>query len=97
MTRTQTRCAVALFLVILFTWPFALLARTDLRSRAGTELVSSEARVGDVSALWAFLVSLWSKSGSSVDPSGNQGSAPNNATPHRGAEEGSSLDPDGHV
>jgi hypothetical protein len=98
MTRAQIRCAVALFLVILVTWPFALLARTDLRSRAGTEPVSLEARVGSVSALWAFLVSLWDKSGSSIDPSGNPGSTQNNAIPQGGTEEGgSSVDPSGHV
>lgn len=99
MTRAQARCAFALFLVILFTWPFALLARTDLRSRGGAERLSSESKGGGVSELWTFLVSLWDKSGSSIDPSGNPGgSTPSSALPHNGTEdEGSSLDPSGHV
>jgi hypothetical protein len=98
MTRAQARCAVALFLVILFMWPFALLASTDLRSREGAKCLYSEAKRGGVSELWIFFVSLWGKSGSSVDPSGNQGSTPNNALPHSSMEdEGSSLDPSGHV
>jgi hypothetical protein len=100
MTRAQTRCAIALFLVILVTWPLASLARPGLRSREGTERLPVEARGGGVfSELRAFLVSLWGKEGSSVDPSGNHGgNTPNNALPHGGMEDGgSSVDPSGHA
>jgi hypothetical protein len=95
MTLAQTRRAIALFLVILMTGPLALLAQPDHGSRERTERPPVEAKGGVLSEVWTLLVRLYTKEGSSVDPSGNHGSALNMA--HGAEDGGSSVDPSGHV
>lgn len=99
MTRVQTRCAVALFLVILTTWPLASLACPGLKGMVGAERLSVVAKGGGVlSEWWAFFSSLWGKEGSSVDPSGKGGRTPSSALPSGRLEDGgSSVDPSGHA
>jgi hypothetical protein len=101
MTRVQTRCAVALFLVLLVTWPLASRARPGLEGLKGAERLSVEAKGGGggvFSEWWTFLSSLWGKEGSSVDPSGKGGRTPSSALPSGGMEDGgSSVDPSGHA
>ncbi|MFL6291338.1 MAG: hypothetical protein ACJ759_10625 [Thermoanaerobaculia bacterium] len=94
MPRIDVRRTLAVLLLVLTLTP-ALSWAGERRPEPRDEVVILESRL--LPAMWRFLGSVWEKTGSSLDPSGeprpNEGASldPNGST----ADAGSDLDPSG--